>query len=224
VDVLTAILGVTNVATGIAAYLLNARNATERRAREAAEDERRDAEAALKRERDEREEERREAAERRATEEHAQRQAERAARARLRIEPRILVHEPDADLLLMQGGSGGDLRLEITIHNDGERDAGRGKIEVTFPQIVTDTGIRWTNAGGHELPDSERAARVAETNVTARAFEGVSRDMPERLYVKFPIAVPPDRETIYDYPITVRLVAEGADAEQVEFPLRVGAT
>lgn len=66
-DVLAAILGVTNVATAIAAYRLNARNADERRAREEAEDERRDAEAALQREREQREAERREDAERRET-------------------------------------------------------------------------------------------------------------------------------------------------------------
>jgi hypothetical protein len=211
---IATVLAITQTLTGIVAL-------DQSRRRTKAEDQRRDAEAALQRERQQREDERREAAEYREIEEHAQRQAERAARARLTVEPRILVHEPDADGLLRQEGSGGQLRLEITIRNDGNRDAGRGKIEVTFPHIVTDTGIRWTNAGGHELPNSERAGRVGETNVIAGAFDGVARDLPERVYLHFPISVPQDDDTIYDYPIVVRVAAEGADAAQARFPLRV---
>ena len=62
---------------------------------------------------------------------------------------------------VVDAGQAGVL-FEITIANSGDRNAGRGTIELDVPLGISDYGLRWTDAGGRELPDrQERAARTA---------------------------------------------------------------
>jgi hypothetical protein len=155
--------------------------------------------------------------------EHEQRELERKARARLAVDVEIVAWPPDVHGITRLGGSHANLRLKIAIANDGDRDAGRSKVEVTFPMTVSDISIRWTDPSGRELPDyPERAARIDETNVLSRTLDGIGRDLGETLYVTFPVEVPMG-DNVNDYPIRVRVAAEGADGDTVvPFRLKVG--
>jgi hypothetical protein len=152
------------------------------------------------------------------------RAADRNSRARLAVSLGIMVYEPGADGIVRLGGSSGYLRLRIVIGNDGDRDAGRGRVEATFPITVNDSGLRWSDAGGRPLSaHPESAARVGNENVLDRAIDGASRGMTETLYVTFPVDVP-GGDGVNDYPIRVRVAAEGAEPPEVveDLPLRIG--
>jgi hypothetical protein len=151
------------------------------------------------------------------------RRREREARARLVVSASVVGHEPDEHGVIRLGGSGGYIQLAITIRNEGDRSGGRGNVEVTLPLSMSGASVRWTDAGGHELSAfSQRAGRVGDVNVITRALEGIARDVPERLWLRVPFAVP-DRDGANEYPIRARVAAEGAEGESVlDFPLSIG--
>jgi hypothetical protein len=156
--------------------------------------------------------------------EYADRRREHAARAALTVSIGVVDRENDSDGILRLGGSHGNLQLVFLVGNNGDRDAGRGRIEVTFPATHSDPSIRWTDPNGRELPQHpERAARIGETNLLTRALDGVSRDVDETLYARLPVLIP-SGEDVNDYPIHARVVAEGADGDAVaDFVLRTGS-
>lgn len=154
--------------------------------------------------------------------EERERQREREARARLVVSAAIFDYTPDDQDVIRLGGSSGNLRLAIEIGNEGDRDAGRGTVEATFPPLPNDTSLRWSDASGRELPGvPSRAGRIGGRLVLSREIEGVARGVPAKLYATVPIAVP-DRDDVNDYPIRVVVRAEGADPAEFDFPLRIG--
>src|SRR3954447_13967503 len=74
--------------------------------------------------------------------EHEQRELERKARARLRVDVGVVDRDPDEQGVIRLGGTSGNLRLRIAVRNDGDRDAGRGKVEATFPLTASDLSIQ----------------------------------------------------------------------------------
>jgi hypothetical protein len=157
--------------------------------------------------------------------EEAARLADRKARARLSVSVGLVGYTPDTGGILRLTGSGGQLRLAITIRNDeGDRDAGRTKVEAIFPLIVNDSYTRWSDASGRPLPDYPlTATRIGETNVLERTLDAVSRGVSESLFAAFPVSVP-NGDYLNDYSINVRVVAEGAEPREIveDFPLRIG--
>jgi hypothetical protein len=154
--------------------------------------------------------------------EQEQMRREREARARLNISAHVMAYEP-TDGVIRLGGSHGTLRVEIAVSNDGERDAGRGNVEVTLPLNAPNDLSHWSNPDGRKLAElPEPAARVGESNVLRRPIEGVAHNVPERMWFTVYVAVP-DGDGVNDYPIRVLVAAEGADGEAVcDFPLKVG--
>jgi hypothetical protein len=155
--------------------------------------------------------------------EHAERLRERNARAELAVSVRTLNREPDAAGVIHLSESDGNLVLAIVISNTGDRDAGRSQVEATLPLTVDDSSLRWSDASGRPLAaHPETAARVGDTNLLARTLDGVARAVPETLYANFPMAVPYGND-VFDYPIRIRVAAEGSEGEAVcDFLLRVG--
>ena len=92
--------------------------------------------------------------------EHEQRQRERAARARLVVSASVVAYEPHDDGVIRLGGSHGNLRIAIVIRNTGDRDAGRGHVEVALPLSMSDLAARWSDPGGRELPEFAQRARA----------------------------------------------------------------
>jgi hypothetical protein len=84
------------------------------------------------------------------------------------------------------------------------------------------TLVRWCDPTGRDLPAfPQRGERIGDVSVLRREIDSVARGVDEAVYVRLPITVPPSG--IQDYPIGVRVVADGADGDAcVEFPLRVG--
>jgi hypothetical protein len=154
-------------------------------------------------------------------EEHAQRLAERAARARLVVSAEIVEYPTDSDGVIWVSTTLGGLRLAITIRNEGDRDAGRGKIEATFPASLLgfDPELRWTDASGRDLSN---AAQVGETYVLTRELDGVARAVPETIVAAVPILMPTVHGDVSDYSIRIVVLAEGADPAEITFPLRIG--
>jgi hypothetical protein len=154
--------------------------------------------------------------------EERRREAHRRARARVAVEARIIGLDTDERGAIRLGGSHGNLRLEILLLNDGDRDAGRGHIEMTAPSTMSDLSLRWSDASGRELPAyPERAARIGDRHVLTRKLDGVARDVPERLYATLPVAVP-DAHGVNEYPIRLRVSVEGMDEPaELDFPLRI---
>lgn len=150
--------------------------------------------------------------------EHEQRQRERQARAKLDVAVRCSNYKQRDDGVYVVDATQAWALFEITITNSGDRNAGRGTIEVDVPLSISDYGLRWTDAGGGEIPDrQERATPVATEgrNVLTGKLEGVGRDHPEKLYAKGMAAVPGE------YAIQVRVRAEHADAETADFDFRI---
>lgn len=149
--------------------------------------------------------------------EHEQRKRERQARANLAISAECVNMERRADGVYVTEGNVANVRLKITITNLGEREAGRGIVEVDAPLGIRDLGFRWSDGGGRELPDyPERAARIGDRNVLSRQFDGIGRDVPLEMYVTMPTSVPGD------FPVVIRARAEHADEpEPFSFPLRI---
>lgn len=155
-------------------------------------------------------------------EERADRRRARQARARIHVSASVVMFEPDDDGVIRLSGSAGTLKIEVSISNEGDRDAGRGNVEVTLPLSISDLGARWSDPSGRELPGLPRAARVGESNILMRPIDGVARDVPERMWFTAGVTVP-DRDAINDYPIRIVVAAEGADGQTVHhFPLKVG--
>lgn len=72
-----------------------------------------------------------------AQREERERQQARGTRARLGAEVGFVGRENQIrDGVLWQEGSGGSVVLALTVHNDGDRDAGRTRIEVTLPSSM----------------------------------------------------------------------------------------
>lgn len=155
--------------------------------------------------------------------EHEQQRRDREARARLVVAASIVTYEPGEDGVIRLGGSSGNLRMTVTITNEGDRDAGRGHVHVTLPLSMRNTAIRWADAGGHPLPDQpQHAGQLGDHYVIAREIDGVARVVPEMMWLIVPVDVP-YQDNINEYPIRIRVAAEGADAEAaLDFPLRIG--
>lgn len=149
--------------------------------------------------------------------EHQQRQRDRQARAKLDVDVECVNMEQRADGVLLTEGNNANVRLKITVTNSGDREAGRGVVEVDAPLGISDLGFRWSDAGGRELPEyPERAARVGDRNVLSRQFDGVGLGVPQEIYVTMPTSVPSD------FPVEVRVRAEHANEPvTVSFPLRI---
>jgi hypothetical protein len=159
-------------------------------------------------------------------EEHAQRLAERTARARLVVSAEIVGYPhdsvPDADGVIWLSTTIGGLRLAITIRNEGDRDAGRGKIDVTFPESLLGFHVeelRLTDASGRDL---STAAQIGATYVLTSELDGVSRAVPETVVAAVPIVMPSYHGNVSDYSIRIVVLAEGADPAELTFPLRIG--
>jgi hypothetical protein len=155
--------------------------------------------------------------------EHEDRRHERQARAQIVVSAHVLMFNPNDDGVIRLGGSHGTLRTEISIVNAGDRDAGRGNVEVTLPLTISDMGARWTDPSGRELPEfPQRAARVGDANLLLRPIDGVARNVPERMWFTVPVTVPNGGD-VNEYPIRIAVAAEGAEDRAVyDFPLRIG--
>jgi hypothetical protein len=149
--------------------------------------------------------------------EHEQRQRERHARAKLAISVECVNMERRSDGVYVTGGNAANVRLKIAITNSGERKAGRGIVEVDAPTSISELYMRWSDAGGRELPElaTVRASRLGDRNLLTRQLDAISRDFPEVLYVTMPTNVPGE------YAIQVRVQAEHADAATADFNLRI---
>jgi len=149
--------------------------------------------------------------------EHERRERERQARAKLDGAVECVNMEQREDGVLLTEGNSANVRLKITVTNSGEREAGRGIVEVDAPLGISDLGFRWSDGGGRELPEyAERAARIGDRNILSRQFDGIGRSVPQELYVTMPTSVPSD------FPVVIRVRAEHADEpEPVSFPLRI---
>ena len=154
-------------------------------------------------------------------EEHAQRQAERMARARLVVSAEILGHPTDSDGVIWVDTTIGGMRLAITIRNEGDRDAGRGKVEATFPESLLGYApeLQWTDASARGLSN---AAQFGETYVLTRELDGVARAVPETVVADVPIVMPSFHGDVGDYSIRIVVLADGAEPAEVAFPLRIG--
>ncbi len=128
---------------------------------------------------------------------------------------------PDADGVIWLSTTIGGLRLAITIRNEGDRDAGRGKIEATFPASLLGhpEELRWTDASDRGLSD---AARIGETYVLTRELDSVARGVPETVVAAVPILMPGGHGNVDDWSIRIVVLAEGADPAELTFPLRIG--
>ena len=113
------------------------------------------------------------------------------------------------------------MRLAITVQNEGDRDAGRGKIEATFPasSFGFDPELRWADASGRDLPD---AAEIGETYVLTRELDGVARAVPENGDAAVPVLMPTYHGDVREHSIRIVALAEGADPAELTFPLRIG--
>jgi hypothetical protein len=152
--------------------------------------------------------------------ERQERDRERRARARFVIDLVLVGYQPGAEDVLRIAGTGGQLRLRITIRNVGDRASGRGKVDVTFPAIVNNSYARWSDPGGLPLPaHPEQASRIGGSVVLTRPIDSIGRDVDETMHVTFPFDVPPQGEN--DYSMTVTVAAEHADPASERFGLKI---
>jgi hypothetical protein len=91
--------------------------------------------------------------------EHEHRQRERQARAKLDVAVDCVNMARLADGRYATERNQALVRLEITITNTGNRNAGRGTVEVDAPMSISDLYLRWSDAGGRELPETHGTRR-----------------------------------------------------------------
>jgi hypothetical protein len=156
-----------------------------------------------------------------AEREEEERKREQAARASLStsLEPTNLMDRIDGGVARIQG-NGGTARFALTITNDGARDAGRARVEVTIA-TPDNSSVLWTTASGHDLPGGRTlAARVGDESVLTYSLDRVARGVPETLHFRFPLEIP--LSSVREYAIRGGVIAEGADGEApIEYTLRV---
>jgi hypothetical protein len=120
--------------------------------------------------------------------EHRVRESERAARGQLRMNIDVpnMAFDP-ADNAYVSEGDLAYVRLRIEIQNTGGRDAGPGGIEIDVPTAISDSSMRWTDAGGNEIREaSQRAARTGDRNVLYRTVDLIGRDVGRIVFVTLP--------------------------------------
>lgn len=154
--------------------------------------------------------------------EKQERDRDRRARARFAIDLVLVGYEPGTENVLRIAGTGGQLRLRITVRNVGDRASGRGRIDVTFPPFVNNSHVWWCDPGGVPLPDHpERGSRVGGAVVLTRSIESIGREVDETMHVAFLYDVPTQGQT--DYSMTVAVAAEDADPASERLGLKIAS-
>jgi hypothetical protein len=80
----------------------------------------------------------------------------------------------------------------------------------------------WSDASGRRVESAPRAVRLDERNVLTRTLDGIALGVPEKFYASVPFSVP-DGDNVNEYPVEIRIAAEGAEREIVGWTsLRIG--
>lgn len=157
-----------------------------------------------------------------AEREHRERERERRARAKLRldVEP-WATPVPDGDgVYRLDERTGRYVALRLTLINEGDRDAGRTRVEVRAPLATGGGDSQWITPACNPRPSpDDQAGRISSvplhprllplTCVLSRTLAEVAVEVPEELYFRFTTAHAGGN--IDAYPIEIRVDAEGAD-------------
>jgi len=103
--------------------------------------------------------------------EHARRERERAACARLSA-ALDLGETPDMSGYIRREASGMSLRATLRITNAGERGSGRTVVELFMPQFVSHLSSGWVDDGGQPLDDKPFSTQSSYVDVQLDAGEG----------------------------------------------------
>jgi hypothetical protein len=152
--------------------------------------------------------------------EHASREKERVARARLGA-VLDLGREPDASGYIRSDSSAVHFLATLRISNDGERGSGRAVVELFMPRFVPNTGSGWLDDGGQPLDGKPFSTQSTYVDVKLDAGEGshdawklrrVLDDVAVALPAELPLALAvPIPDNGLAVPYRIRLQAEHMD-------------